>query len=438
MPKNDHRIRQSAGGCISPYSPKFNLFPFSQFSAYKSHFDDASLFTRVEGVDQTQVKIIKDLQTVSHWAHQWKMGFNPDITKQAIEVIFSVKKNKPDRPELIFNDIPVARQDHTKHLGVFLDSRLNFSKHIKEAIINAKKGISLLKYLSKYVSWNVLDTCYKLYVRPHLDYGDVIYHNQRADLMNSIEQVQYKAAFIVSGCWKGTCRFKLYDELGWESLSERRCARRMTMFYKISNGMAPSYLSDHIPARSIINISLRSRNTNPPFSRTDRYDNSFFPFCIKNWNNLDDATKSLPSLIQFKKRISLFVCPKGTSCYDIRDNFGTTVLTKIRVSFSDLRDHRFSHSFNCSSPICSCGIDDGTPTHYFLCCPRYNTLRITYLSKISEIIGSNVSILPYDHLIHILMYGSNVFNVVSNKAIINETLAFIKRSGRFKKLEAFN
>ena len=87
--------------------------------------DDSSLFTRVEGVDQTQVKIIEDLQTVSDWAHQWKMVFNPDITKQAIEVIFSVKKNKPDHPELIFNDIPVARQDHTKHLGVFLDSKLN-------------------------------------------------------------------------------------------------------------------------------------------------------------------------------------------------------------------------------------------------------------------------------------------------------------------------
>ena len=96
---------------------------------------------------------------------------------------------------------------------------------------------------------------------------DLVYHNRRADLMNLIEQVQYKAALIVSGCWQGTCRLKLYDELGWESLYERRWARRMTM--------APSYLSDHIPARSIINITLRSRNTNPPFSRTDRYDNSF-------------------------------------------------------------------------------------------------------------------------------------------------------------------
>ena len=45
-------------------------------------------------------------------------------------------------------------------------------------------------------------------IRPHLDYGDVIYHNQRADLMNLIERVQYKAALIVSGCWLGTSREK--------------------------------------------------------------------------------------------------------------------------------------------------------------------------------------------------------------------------------------
>ena len=66
----------------------------------------------------------------------------------------------------------------------------------------------------------MLDLYYKRYVRPDQDYGDVIYHTQRADLMNTLEQVQYKAALIVSGCWQGTCRVKLYDELGWESLRE--------------------------------------------------------------------------------------------------------------------------------------------------------------------------------------------------------------------------
>ena len=76
----------------------------------------------------------------------------------------------------------------------------------------------------------MLNLSYKLYVRPHLDYGDIIYHNQRADLMQLIEQVQYKAALTVSGCWQGTSRERLYDELGWESLSDRRWARRMSTF----------------------------------------------------------------------------------------------------------------------------------------------------------------------------------------------------------------
>ena len=69
-----------------------------------------------------------------------------------------------------------------------------------------------------------------------------------------LEQVQYKAALIVPGCWQGTSREKLYAELGWESLAERRWTRRLTLFYKIKNGLAPSYLSEHIPEHSDINI----------------------------------------------------------------------------------------------------------------------------------------------------------------------------------------
>ena len=118
------------------------------------------------------------------------MVFNPDITKQAVEVIFSVKNRKIEHPGHTFNGTHVAREDSTQHLGLHLDNRLNFSKHIKETVLKASKGVTLLKYLSNFADRKVLDMCYKLYVRPHLDYGDVIYHNQRADLMKLVEQVQ--------------------------------------------------------------------------------------------------------------------------------------------------------------------------------------------------------------------------------------------------------
>ena len=126
------------------------------------------------------------------------------ISKQAIEVIFSQKYKKPNHPHLTFNDIPVKREDHTKHLGVFLDSHLNFRKHDKEKAKIANKGIGMLRFLSRFVGQKVLDQIYKMFVRPHLDYGDIIYHDQVKDSMDILEAIQYKASLIVLGSWKGT------------------------------------------------------------------------------------------------------------------------------------------------------------------------------------------------------------------------------------------
>ena len=396
--------------------------------------DDSSIFTPVIDVQVTHEQLVKDLETVSNWGYQWKMVFNPDITKQAVEVIFSVKRKKPHHPDLNFNGIPVAREDSTKHLGFHLDSRLNFAKHITEAVRKATKGLSLLKYLSKYVPRQTLDLSYKLYVRPHLDYGDVIYHNQREDLMNLVEQVQYKAALIVTGCWQGTSRVKLYDELGWESLSERRWGRRMTLYYKIVNGLTPAYLFDHVPSEAP--RTLRKYVPKAPITRTQRYANSFFPYCINQWESLDSEIKSATSTQTFKNKINERIRTEPSLCCD-RNRHGMRRLTQLRVDFSDLRDHRFNHRFNCASPRCICGIEDETTSHFLVSCPRYNNLRLAYLSKISQIINSDVSILPVDHLTNLLLYGSKAYNAITNELILTETIIFIYKSERFKFLEAF-
>ena len=93
------------------------------------------LFSSELGITMpTHSALMSDLNIITQWASQWKMEFNPDISKQAIEVIFSHKYKKPDHPPLTFNGIPVKRENCTKHLGVILDNRLNFRKHIKEKI----------------------------------------------------------------------------------------------------------------------------------------------------------------------------------------------------------------------------------------------------------------------------------------------------------------
>ena len=74
---------------------------------------------------------------------------------------------------MFFNGSEVAVKTEHKHLSTILDSKLNFQSHIREAVIKARRGIGIIRYLSKYVSWDVLDQIYKFYVRPHLYYGDI-------------------------------------------------------------------------------------------------------------------------------------------------------------------------------------------------------------------------------------------------------------------------
>ena len=72
------------------------------------------------------------------------MSFNPDLSKQAREVIFSCKSSRVDHPSVTFNNSSVARTSCQKHLGLYLDERLNFSHHIKEKI---SKGIGVIRKL---------------------------------------------------------------------------------------------------------------------------------------------------------------------------------------------------------------------------------------------------------------------------------------------------
>ena len=110
--------------------------------------------------------------------------------------------------------------------------------------------------MSSYAPRKTLEQIYKSYVRSQLEYGDIIFYqppNANDPLLfvlnekiNDLEKVQYRAAIAVSGAWKGTSRSKLYCELGWETLSQRRWLRRMCLFYKIVNGTTPSFLQSLI------------------------------------------------------------------------------------------------------------------------------------------------------------------------------------------------
>ena len=104
-------------------------------SNIKFFADDTMLFSIVNDPLISAIDLNHDLNVIQQWAHQWKMEFNPDPTKQATEVLFSCKKCKPFHPQLAINGAPVKTMNEQKHLGLILDSGLSFTKHLNEKII---------------------------------------------------------------------------------------------------------------------------------------------------------------------------------------------------------------------------------------------------------------------------------------------------------------
>ena len=193
-----------------------------------------SLFSVVQNINSTANDLNSDLIKISDWAFQWKIRFSPDPKNQAQEVIFSRKINKIDHPPLYFNENFVKSLSTQKHLGMILDTKLDFSLRLKNVQNKVNKTIGLLRKLQDTLPRTSFITIFKSFIRPHLDYGDIIYDPAyNTPFHQNIESIQYNATLAITGAVRGTSREKLYQELGFESLHRRRWYRKLCCLFKI-------------------------------------------------------------------------------------------------------------------------------------------------------------------------------------------------------------
>ena len=193
--------------------------------------DDTSLFSVIHDSVITTLELNSDLSRIKQWAFQWKMSFNPDPNKQAQEVIFSRKLKKFCHPSLRFNNNNVSQASSQKHLGLTLDNRLTFDEHLTNVSNKISKTIGLLRKLQNILPRPALLTIYKCFIRPHLDYDDIIYDQAyNLSFHQKLEAIQYNAALALTEAIRGGSREKLYQELGLESLQLRRWYRKLCCF----------------------------------------------------------------------------------------------------------------------------------------------------------------------------------------------------------------
>ena len=278
----------------------------------------------------------------------------------------------------------------------------------------------------------VLVFIYKSFIRPHLDYGDVLYDQAFNNSFHAkMESIQYNACLAITGAIRGTSREKIYQELGLESLQLRRWYRKLCLFYKVFKNEHPKYLFHLIPVRC---TSYATRTeSNIPLIKTKHnfFKNSFFPSAIIEWNNLDPNLRNSKSISVFKEKILNFIRPSPNSFFDIHNPKGIKLITRLRLGLSHLREHKFKHSFQDTiNPLCNCGQDIESATHFFLLCLFFSNERRTLLSTIRSLDFKLLDCTNYD-LTQTLLFGNTSQTSSNNFKIINASIDYILSSKRF-------
>ena len=150
-----------------------------------------------------------------------------------------------------------------------------------------------MAYLKHRLDRSSLETIYKSFIRPILEYGDIMLSNMTDEQAMLIEQLNKRAGGIISGATRGTSSATIYNEL---------CA-----FHKVINNVAPKYLRECIPryTHEVSNYNLRNADTLERIpARTSRYSNSFFPLTVREWNSLPSDIRHIQDFNRFKSALT--------------------------------------------------------------------------------------------------------------------------------------
>ena len=168
--------------------------------------------------------------------------------------------------------------------------------------------------------------------------------------------------------------------------------------------------------------------------RTGKFQSSFYPNCISEWNKLDPEIRNVPPIGMSKTNLLSILRPPVKSIYGIHDPIGLSYLSQIRVCLSKLNFHKFKHNFKDTiNPMCltNDGIED--TEHVLLLFLSFDNQRQHLLAGISVAVRpfAQLNILSNHDLINILLYSTEDLPSDINKRVLEYTIHFIHETGRF-------
>ena len=274
-----------------------NDLPDNIESTCKVFADDTKIYNTPRNNDIIQ----RDLCKLEDWSHKWQLHFNTAKCK-----VLHIGKTNPEmdyKMKLGDSHISISKCEQEKDLGVTFDKYLSFDVHINNAISKANKMLGLVKRSFNFLDHSTFLMLYKALIRPHLEYGNIIWYPYLKRQSAAIEKVQRRATKILSNL-----KNKDYNQrlkiLNLPSLKARRIRGDLIQAYKIFNDVDELNPNQLFPTNPTDRTLRNSTNKIfKPHFNTKEKKNSFSYRIANRWNELPEHVKNAPTTNAFKNKL---------------------------------------------------------------------------------------------------------------------------------------
>ena len=204
------------------------------------------------------------------------------------------------------NDKKVAGIRETKYLGVTFTDKLNWNQHISHISGAANRMLGFLWRNLRSCPCALKEQAYKTYVRPKLEYCCTIWDPHQKTYVTKLEMVQHRAArFVTNTPHRRSDEDQisitaLVEELGWQTLQERRRNPRLALLYKVKSGIVEVPQVYHPQLRDPQPRRGNGKEYVWPHAEVNSFKYSFLPRTVRDWNGLDATVVSADSLDSLK------------------------------------------------------------------------------------------------------------------------------------------
>ena len=250
--------------------------------------DDSTLFCEIKSTDDPKAitaSLNRDLEKMRIWADRWKVTFEPSKCKA---MTISRKRN-PTRLDLWFGSTNLVEKDELEILGVTIDSKLTWTKHVSNIASRAGQKLGALRRVAHKLDRRGRATVYKAQVRSVMEYASLSWMSASPTTLGLLDSIQRKALRII-----GVDEDEARSELNISSLHERRQVAAATVLYKMHTSVCPTDLRALLPQPYVVRRATRSSLSMPchaltvPVSRTVSTGRTFIHTAVHVWNSLPD------------------------------------------------------------------------------------------------------------------------------------------------------